>query len=359
LRNRIALAAVATVALAVPATAGAATKTVDMGLPLSSQTQFNRKLNVDVNDFFPHGVTIHVGDSIKFVPTGFHTVDLPPKGGKALPFAAPTGDTISGVNDAAGSPFWFNGQTQLNGNPQVFGPGALGKRLTYDGSKRVESGPAQSNNPPPMVVKFTKVGSYKYFCDIHQGMNGVVHVVAKTAAIPSAKADAGAVKAQLSRDLKIGKKLASTKAPSGTVLVGPAGAHGVEYFGFAPASQSVPVGTTLKFAMPAASLDLHTATTGPGDPNDPKQASTYLGQLEAAFNGPAPEPRVILPSDPVGTPASLTPSLHGNGFWNSGILANHISPLASSNSVTFNAPGTYTFYCMIHTFMKGTVTVTG
>jgi plastocyanin len=359
LRYRIALAAAAAMALAVPATAGAATKTVDMGLPLSSQKQFGQKLGVDVNDFFPHGITIHVGDSIKFQPTGFHTVDLPPKGGKALLFVASTGETIAGVNDVGGNPFWFNGQTQLNGNPQVFGPGGLGKRLTYNGSKRVLSGSAQSNTPPPMIVKFTKVGSYTYFCDIHQGMKGVVHVVAKTAAIPSAKADAGTVKAQLARDLKIAKTLRNTKAPSGTVLIGPSGAHGVEYFGFAPASQTVPVGTTLKFAMPAASLDLHTATTGPGNPDDPKQASTYLGQLEAAFNGTAPEPRAILPSDPLGTPASLTPSLHGNGFWNTGILANHASPLGSSDSVTFNAPGTYTFYCLIHTFMKATVTVTG
>jgi plastocyanin len=33
------------------------------------------------------------------------------------------------------------------------------------------------------------------------------------------------------------------------------------------------------------------------------------------------------------------------------------SPLPSSNTVTFGAPGTYTYYCMIHPFMKGTVVV--
>jgi plastocyanin len=31
--------------------------------------------------------------------------------------------------------------------------------------------------------------------------------------------------------------------------------------------------------------------------------------------------------------------------------------LPSSNSVTFSTAGTYTFYCLIHPFMKGTVTV--
>jgi plastocyanin len=34
------------------------------------------------------------------------------------------------------------------------------------------------------------------------------------------------------------------------------------------------------------------------------------------------------------------------------------TPLPSSNAVTFTAPGTYQFYCLIHPFMHGTVTVT-
>jgi plastocyanin len=56
--------------------AHAATKTVEMGVPLKSQPSFSA-LAVDVNDFFPHGVTIHAGDSVKFVANSFHTVDLP------------------------------------------------------------------------------------------------------------------------------------------------------------------------------------------------------------------------------------------------------------------------------------------
>ena len=33
------------------------------------------------------------------------------------------------------------------------------------------------------------------------------------------------------------------------------------------------------------------------------------------------------------------------------------SPLPEAGAVTFGAPGTYDFYCLIHPFMKGTVTV--
>ena len=90
-RTKAAIAAGVAV-LAVPAGASAATKTVDMGTPLSSQKAF-QKAFADVNDFFPHGTTIHVGDSIKFVPTGFHTVDIPAKGGKPLGLVAPAGST--------------------------------------------------------------------------------------------------------------------------------------------------------------------------------------------------------------------------------------------------------------------------
>jgi plastocyanin len=33
------------------------------------------------------------------------------------------------------------------------------------------------------------------------------------------------------------------------------------------------------------------------------------------------------------------------------------TPLPPSGSVTLSTPGTYRFVCLIHTFMKGTITV--
>ena len=35
-----------------------------------------------------------------------------------------------------------------------------------------------------MTVKFTKAGTYTYFCDIHPGMKGKVKVVSKNAQRP-------------------------------------------------------------------------------------------------------------------------------------------------------------------------------
>jgi plastocyanin len=359
LTRRIAVAAAAIAGvLAIPASAGAATKVVSMGLTPAAQKTF-QKYQADVNDFFPDGIKIHVGDSIKFVPNAFHSVDLPPKGGKAVPIIVPTGQNISGENDAAGGAFWFNGQPGLTFNGNVFTPaGGLGKSFTYNGSTRVESGAPITPSPKPMIVKFTKVGSYRYFCDIHPGMSGVVHVVAKTAKTPSAKADAKALAKQVARDLKTAKGLTHPTTPANTVDLGSAGRDGVEVFAFLPGTLNVPTGTTVTFRMSPKSREVHTATTGPGNPDDPTQTGTYLGKLEASLNSPAPDPAVFYPSDPPGGPISFSSSSHGNGFWNSGALdAISASPLPNASSVTFSAPGTYTFYCLIHPFMKGTVVV--
>ena len=70
--------------------------------------------------------------------------------------------------------------------------------------------------------------------------------------------------------------------------------------------------------------------------------------------------QAVYPSDPPPAgPAALTPTLHGNGFWNSGALdlVKRDAAAAVATSVTFAAPGTYNFYCLVHPFMKGTVVV--
>jgi plastocyanin len=345
-------------ALAAPAASQAATKLVSMGLPPSSTTKTIENNFGDVNDFFPHGITVHVGDKVKFAPFGFHTVDLIPKGGNALPLIAPTGQKVSGANDAAGQPFWFNGQDQLFFSPGLFASN-FGKSVSYNGSKRVESGAPVSQKPKPMTVKFTKTGSFTYFCNIHPGMKGTVTVKPKKSKIPTKKADAKAVKTQLAAALKTFKTLSKKTVPANTVSVGSAGQHGVELYAFLPSSITVPVGTTVNFQMSAGSVEDHTATTGPGDPD--KEPTSYLGQIAGSFQGPGPfDPRAAYPSEPSGSAAaSLTPTFHGNGFWNSGVLDRSTTTptLPTGNSVKFAAPGTYNFYCMIHPFMHGTVKV--
>ena len=88
-RSKTAFAVAVASLVAVPGVASAATKTVDMGTPISAQKAIQRA-GSDANAFFPSRITIHVGDTVKFVPTGFHTVELPGKGAKPTPLLART-----------------------------------------------------------------------------------------------------------------------------------------------------------------------------------------------------------------------------------------------------------------------------
>ena len=344
-------------ALTSPAASSAATKPVFMGTPPVASKTFQNK-DGDVNDFFPHGITINKGDKVRFLPVGFHSVDIPARGADMLPLITPNGQKVSGANDAAGVPFWFNGQDQVGFNAALLPPGTFGKKLSYNGSKRVASGLPLAPKLKPLTVTFKKVGRFTYFCNIHSGMKGTVTVKPKGKKVPSRKADAKALKRQVARSIKASKALPKATPPANTVDVGVAGKHGEELFAFVPSKMTVPVGTALTFRMSPGSFDVHTATTGPGNPET--EPSSYLGQIAATFEGPGPFlSQALYPSEmPGGTAATLTPKLHGNGFWNSAVMDTAAgTPLPASNSVRFGAPGTYDFYCMIHPFMKATVTV--
>ena len=358
MRTSIRTAALAAgVALALPAAAQASTKSVFMGLPPDANGKKIAKLGADVNDFFPRGIAIHVGDSIKFAPVGFHDIDFAPTGGNPLPLISPTGTKVSGANDAGGAPFWFNGQDNLYFDSGLLTPG-YGKKFTFNGTKRVNSGLPLGNKLKPVTVKFTKAGTFTYYCDIHPGMKGTVSVKPKKSKVPTAKADAKVVATQTAAALKVAKGLPKTTVPAGNVDIGVAGPNGVEFYGFLPGTVNVPVGTTLNFRMTQGSREDHTATTGPGNPQT--ERTSYLGTLAASLQGPPPiAPAAVYPSEaPSGAAATLTPALHGNGFWSTGVLdTSNNTPLPASGSVKFGAPGTYKFYCLIHPFMVGTVNV--
>lgn len=350
----------ALLALAVPGTAQAAKQTVFMGTPPASQKSF-QSTGSDVNAFFPSSVRIRRGDTVSFVPVGFHTADFPPAGGSPIPLLSPTGDVASGVNDAAGIPFWFNSQPLLGFDPRLLKSG-FGK--TYvKGALRVSSGLPLADKPKPMNVRFPRSGSFTYFCSVHPGMKGTVRVVGQGQGVPTARSNARRVAAQAAAALKTARSLAkNTKPAANTVSLGADGKGGVHFFGMLPGKLTVAAGTTVKFAMPTRSTEVHTATFGPGDPSkDPaKDPANYLAPIAKTFEGaPFIDPRGTYPSQPPGSPpAALSPALHGNGFWSSGGLdTSSASPLPASGSVTFTTAGTYKFYCLIHTFMAGTITV--
>lgn len=345
---------VAAVAAAMPAVASAHTKTVYAGPPPSTGKlagkilgkggkAFLSRYNPDINDFFRHRVTVNQGDTVSFVLNGFHTVDLPGKSGNDLPLFV-SGKIVTGVLDAAGTPFWFNGHVpSLGFNPSLSSP--TGKR-TYDGSSRIDSGfPSGSGPPKPLKVTFTKPGTYKYFCDVHAGMIGYVVVKPKGKPVPSVKQDAAAVTEQLTTDIRSAKALAKTKPGPDQVSLGASNSSGVELFTMFPATLTVKVGTVVKFSMSRSSREVHTATFGP---------AKYLAKLA---NSPAPPANSLYPSDPV-QPIPLDRSSHGNGFANTGALdRDSDTPSPGSGTIKFTQAGTYHYICLIHAFMHGTIVV--
>ncbi|MGH2895857.1 MAG: cupredoxin domain-containing protein [Solirubrobacteraceae bacterium] len=307
---------------------------------------FNKKFSPDLNAFFNKKTTINVGDTVSFQIRGFHTVDFPGKGGSALPLIVP-GQTATG-NDAAGNPFWWSGKVPSVGlNAALFAPP---KAKTFNGSQRWDSGLAAGNGPPkPFKLKFTKPGTYKYFCDVHPGMIGTVVVKRAGKSIPSAKQDAAATVAQVTGDIKAAKKVAAAKQPADTVSLGEATPGGVELYAMFPASLTVNAGTVVTFRMSKHTFETHTATFG---------NATTLKALAKGFTQPVFPAQGVYPSDPT-QPVTESPTNHGDGFANVGALDRDpaTKTIPSSGKIDFTTAGTYHFICLIHPNMRGTIIV--
>jgi len=351
----VATAAALAVALAVPATANAATKTVSAG-PFAKGKQFQKAFG-DGNEFYRRTITIHRGDRVTWKLNGFHNVAFVPRGeappGLLVP--QPT-NPVTGAADANGAPFWFNAQPNFAFNPLVAAPQG-GKR--FDPDVLMNSGlPLGQGPPPPYTVQFPQTGSFRYICVVHPGMSGRVKVVAPGRAIPSKKQDKRAAKRQLKATLKTVTKLSGGQGTSGlqnTIQAGNDRRSGATVFKYFPTDAAFKVGDTVTLQMPPSTSEVHTFTFGPSNGKD-----QYVDQLAAGLLGEVFDPRGVYPSEPPPAGVSTyTATLHGNGFWNSGVLdGDAASPLPSSTQIRFGEPGTFAFLCLIHPFMRGEVAVT-
>lgn len=349
MKRSIVVIVAACVCMALPAVASASTKTVYPGGPVKFQGAI-QKLSGGVDSFMINRVTINVGDTVvwngKARGGGFHTVDFPKKGGPDVPLILKTGKTVTGVNDAAGLPFWFNGKVpELGFNPALL-PSSNGG--TYNGSKRIDSG--LPLKPTDFKLKFTKPGVFKYFCDVHPGMVGFVVVKPKGQTIPTAKDDAKTLAKEQAAYVAGAKQLNKTTITGPNVSLGKAGANGLELFAMLPSKLTVANGTTVTFSMSKGTREVHTAAFGP---------SAYVNTLAQAFGSNVVFPGdSVYSSDPPGTVAESLTS-HGNGFANTGVLdQDSTTPQPSSATIKFTQPGTYNFICLVHPFMHGTVVVT-
>ncbi|QEC46289.1 hypothetical protein FSW04_00980 [Baekduia soli] len=345
-----------------PAASQAATKIVTAGPPLAKPPA-GVPQDADVDSFFPGSVKIHVGDTVKFERFGFHNIGFPKRGAKPAPLAMldPT-HPAAGVVDSLGAPFWFNGlPTPII--PSIVSIGTKSGK-PYTGAAAIGSGlPTGPGKPKPWLVKFPKAGTYTFYCSVHFGMKGTVTVVGKRKPVPSAKSDAARVKKQLAAAIAGVKKLDKAAGPASpnTVTTGPDTTKGPVLLRFTPGNLTTTVGTPVTFEMTPGTPEDHTFTFAKDTKALAKDAdATFVAPLPGGPPGPptlAISPKYAYPSEAGGT-VTYDGNNHGDGFLNSGVLDGISStPFPDKFTVTFTAPGTYSYICSIHTFMHGTVTV--
>jgi plastocyanin len=316
----------------------------------------------DANLFFPQRVVVHVGDTVTFKSQGFHTATyLGTHKATEFPIFMPAADksSYSGINDAAGNPFFFNGQPKFEYNvPQIFAP--VGSNAFGGGGAVHSSGILDKKG---YAFKFKKPGDFVFHCLIHMDMT--VHIVVKprTAAVTSASQILKANAAELASAIATAKKI-DTLAPQApnTVYAGvgkKVSGGSIELMTFKPQKLTVKVGTTVTFQLNSP-MEIHNIVFG---------SKAYLEQsfktLDLVPQAPG-QPNQVWPFFFYGTDAPKAgvfsyagATSHGNGFFATPLLGPPGSPLPRSLQVTFTAAGDYKYICGIHgPDMNGEIEVT-
>lgn len=341
-------------ALTWSASAGAATWTVWAGEP--SKPPAGTPKSATLNQFLPAVIQVHQGDRITFTSRGFHTASfLGRHEHKAHPIFLPDPErsTYTDINDAAGNPFWFNGQRKFIFNPEVLGP--VGEP-TVDDREMHNSGVMLPGprGPGKYTFTFPRAGTFKVFCLIHPGMQGRVVVKPAGEAIPTAAAVQTQAAKQLATSWAEARTLAKTKAPARTVYAGVG--KKTTLFAFLPERLTVPVGTTVSFVERSPS-EVHNIAFGPR-----RWLKAFEQANEIPPRGPG-SPNQVLPFYLYASDRGRLVhdgANHGNGVLATGLLDGVRGGLPNRVSITFTKAGKYHYYCQIHgPNMAGDIVVTG
>ncbi len=344
-------------ALAVVGPAGAATWQVFLGE--QTKPPAGTPKGTTLNAFFPAVLQVNAGDKVTFTSRGFHTASYL-GGSKPAPLFIPdpTKETYDGINDSAGTAFFFNGLAKLIYNVSMFGPGG---GTTVPGKGLVSSGvivPGPNGKPVSKTFTFTKTGTFKMLCLIHPGMSANVVVKAAGAPVLPAAAVKAKAGAETAAAWAKASKLAATKVPAKTVYAGVGGK--TTLLAFLPKKLTVKAGTTVSFVEKSPS-EVHNMAFGPKKYIEALMKKVDLFPFRPGAPNQAP-PFFSYGSDPPGVYA-YDGTNHGNGFLATSLIDNQPgSPpkgLPGSSRITFTKAGTFHYFCLIHgPDMGGDIVVT-
>lgn len=266
--------------------------------------------------YYPNTITVNEGDTVTwtFAALEPHTVTFLGTGQ-----ATPPPPTAKGALAPAGS-------------------------ATYDGSTFTSSG--RIANGFSYSLRFTKRGTYTYYCVFHQPeMQGTIIVHAKGTAYPFTE-DGYSTQAttQVANDL-------ATAAAAVTLFPYAAGGTHVAA-GIAPGlSSGPPARVTVNRFLVDSNVDDSTTTIPVGaSVTRTNQANNSPHTVTFPVAGsPLPE----LPGDP------FTPPMGGSTYDGSAVTNSGVLNAGQSYTLTFTKAGTYVYYCLFHDQegMQGTVIV--
>ena len=290
---------------------------------------------VSVNAYGPDPVIIRAGDTVSW---------------KWVPAPAPHTVTFWAGKPALAGFLPGPGIGDLTLGPANYPVGAAGPNIRYDGASQLSSGiPFGPPDQMAFNVTFTQTGLFAYVCTIHPGMRGSVEVREAGAPLLESPAQAkargqvtlgalgGSVKAQ-AETVK-----GTSVGPLHTVSAGVEDGFGASAVAFLPGNVRVARGDWVVWTV-ADPMEIHTVTFVSGDA--PPDLFTPLPQS-------ANTPGLVIKGNVAQPSGGFAYS--GTGLLNSGILF----PGGSAAFRMDAPPGTYSYLCLLHPDMKGTITVTG
>ncbi|MBI4201483.1 MAG: hypothetical protein HY532_00005 [Chloroflexi bacterium] len=208
-------------------------------------------------------------------------------------------------------------------------------------------------------------GEYSYFCILHRElMSGKVNVVAKGTTVTSPAEVTAQAQQQMAGMVQL-LKAAKQEAGQGAAMGGPAWAGtGSPELPFALVNEFIPHAKTIKagesvtwLVLGPHSISFNVPQSAKGIRIDAPDGSIHLNpEAFMPSNSPGQDPTT--PPDPSGAPTIIDASAwNGQGFLSSGLILS-FPPALTGYQLSFASPGTYTYLCLIHDGMEGTINVT-